>query len=169
MYFFIYFLVMAGCAIFITYNISIVYNNSSFEMYHLNSEFHCVHSNETSICLENCGILSDGNQEECSNNDICISTDQMCNGILELFNLNHYKTPFSCKDRPYRLAHFFDELFCRENWIGIYVTIFATGAISIICCVAIWILSLSTILGVFKCFRNAIRHTFCAQIPLINQ
>ena len=160
---------MAGCAIFITYNISIVYNNASFEMYHLNSEFHCVHSNETSICLENCGILSDSNLEECSNNNICISTDQMCNGILELFNLNNYKTPFSCKDRPYRLAHFFDELFCRENWIGIYVTIFATGAIAIICCVAIWILSLNTILDVFRCLRNAIRHTFCAQIPLINQ
>ena len=74
----------------------------------------------------------------------------------------------TCQDSSYNLAHFFDEIFCKNDWIGVYVTIFGTGAIAIICCIAIWILSLETILSVFKCLRNAIRHAFCAQIPLNN-
>ena len=163
---------MAGCAIYITYNISVVYNNAIAETYHLKVEFHCVHLNDTNICLENCGLFSNEQlSQECKNdNDFCISKDKMCNGVLDLFNIQKYhkNVEDSCHDRQYRLAHFFDELFCRKNWIGVYVTIFGTGAIAILCCVAIWILSLTTMVAVFRCLRNAIRHSFCAQIPLTN-
>ena len=160
---------MAGCAIYITYNISIVYNNATIEMYHLKVEFHCVHLNDTNICLENCGFSNEQLSQECNHvNDFCISRDKMCNGVLDLLNIQKYNKVEACHDRQYQLAHFFDELYCRNNWIGVYVTIFGTGAIAILCCVGIWISSLTTIVAVFRCLRNAIRHSFCAQIPLTN-
>ena len=95
----------------------------------------------------------------------------MCNGVLDLFKIQNNFSISSeqvetCLDSSYNLAHFFDEIFCRNDWIGVYVTIFGTGAIAIICCIAIWILSLNTVFAVFRYLRNAIRHAFCAQIPL---
>ena len=85
---------IAGFAIFITYHISIVYNNASVENYPLNVQFHCVHYNETNICLENCGTSSkDGH--ECNVNDFCISKDKMCNGVLDLFKIQSNYSKFS--------------------------------------------------------------------------
>lgn len=68
----------------------------------------------------------------------------------------------SCHHAPFQISHFYDELFCRQRWTPLYIMIFVTGAMACLCCVALWILQLETIVMTIGYARNAIKHAICS-------
>ena len=170
------FSVIVGLSVFFLYKTSDIFTNTSYAnqktnsdrfdgyaMTHIEAEFGCVQRNDTSVCLENCG--QNDQNEGCHAFDICIDSIQMCNGVLDFLNISQYEHDVEnhCRDKPYRLPHFYDELFCRQRWIGVYISIFSTGAISIMCCVATWIFTVDTLGIVFQHAKNTFRRIFYAQ------
>ena len=130
-------------------------------------DFGCVKHNESHLCLEaKCGY---DYLRECNLTDTCIETPKVCDGVLDLLSA-YNNTPIKkegCDYTPHlQISYFADELFCSKKWEGVYAMIFGSGAIGILCCIAIWIMSFNTLLLVFKLIRNAVRQIFCAQIPL---
>ena len=137
-------------------------------------DFECVKHNESHLCLEAKCAIADYDYygrktRKCNLTDVCIETPKVCDGVLDLLSA-YNNTPIKkegCDYTPHlQISYFADELFCSKKWEGVYAMIFGSGAIGILCCIAIWIMSFNTLLLVFKLTRNAVRQIFCAQIPL---
>eukprot|EP00093_Oithona_nana_P011955 11955.XXX_370405_372069_1 [CDS] Oithona nana genome sequencing. len=165
--------VMLASLIVLLMHTSHLLNETSYV--HSYGDFECVKHNESHMCLEAKCVSGSGydyygrNTRECNLTDACIETPKVCDGVLDLLS-TYNNTPIDkegCDYTPHLKIHYFaDELFCGKKWEGVYAMIFGSGAIGILCCIAIWIISFNTLLMVFKLIRNAVRQIFCAQIPL---
>jgi len=131
-------------------------------------DFDDVSHNDSHMCIDS-GSRDVWEYRNCNFTENCIETPKVCDGILDLladYNSTVINVP-GCDFNPsLTIKYFVDELFCGQKYEGVYAMIFGAGAIGILCCLAIWIMSYNTLVLVFKLIRNGIRQIFCAQIPL---
>ena len=130
-------------------------------------DFDDVTHNDSHMCINL--HITRWNYRNCNFSVNCIETPKVCDGVLDLlanYNGTDIEVPGCESDSGLTIKYFADELFCGQKYEGVYAMIFGSGAIGILCCLAIWIMSFNTLVLVFKLIRNGIRQVFCAQIPL---
>ena len=96
--------------------------------------------------------------------EICISIEKKCDGVLDFIN-----SPINYSYDPKFQIMLSDELFCStDRYISVYISIFGAAGVAIILTVALWVMTFDTLTIFGKMLVASFKKQFFSHVPLVS-